>query len=105
MAPADTLSKWDHVDTIQDNQEMAICPEPIIIQALDLALAQKVQLSTQSDPLVLRALNVTIFFLSHVFFLVSIVQYPYFCFAPSHEEIHHYLLAFLSYSSSFIIPL
>ena len=49
--------------------------------------------------------NVTIFFLSHVFFLISLVQYPYFRFAPSHEETHHYLLAFLSYSSSFIIPL
>ena len=49
--------------------------------------------------------NVTIFFLSHVFFLVSIVQHPYFHFAPSHEETDHYLLVFLSYSSSFIIPL
>ena len=47
---------------------------------------------------------VTIFFLSHVFFLVSIIQYPYFHFAPSHEETHHYLLTFPSYSS-FIIPL
>ena len=49
--------------------------------------------------------NVTIFFLSHVFFLVSVVQYPYFRFAPSHEEIHHYLLAFPSYFPSFIVPL
>ena len=48
---------------------------------------------------------VTIFFLSHVFFLVSVVRYPYFHFAPSHEETYHYLLAFLSYSSSFIVPL
>ena len=53
MALADTLSRWDHIDTTQDNQEMAICPEPIIIQALDLALTCKVQLSIQSDPLVL----------------------------------------------------
>ena len=42
MAPADVLSRCYHVDTIQDNQEMAICPEPVIIQALDLALAQKI---------------------------------------------------------------
>ena len=42
MAPADTLSRWDHVDTTLDNQEMAICPEPVIIHALDLALAQKI---------------------------------------------------------------
>lgn len=48
---------------------------------------------------------VTIFFLSHVFFLVSLVQYPYFRFAPSYEETDHYLLAFPSYSSSLIIPL
>ena len=48
--------------------------------------------------------NVTIFFLSHVFFLVSVVRYPYFRFAPSYKETHHYLLAFPSYSS-FIIPL
>ena len=52
MAPADALSRQDHVDTTQDNQEIAICLEPVIIQALDLALAQKVS-STQSDPLVL----------------------------------------------------
>ena len=32
-------------------------PEPIIIQALDFALAQKVRSSTQSDTLVLRALE------------------------------------------------
>ena len=50
MAPADVLST-------QDNQETAICPEPVIIQALDLALAWKIQSSTQSDPLVLRALE------------------------------------------------
>ena len=49
--------------------------------------------------------TVTISFLSHVFFLVTIVWYPYFPFAPLHEETNHYLLAFPSYSSSFIIPL
>ena len=49
--------------------------------------------------------NVTIFFLSHIFFLVSIVRYPYFHFAPSHEETDYYLLVFPLYSSSFIIPL
>ena len=49
--------------------------------------------------------NVTIFFLSHVFFLVSVVRRPYFHFAPSHEEVDHHLLVFPSYSSPFIIPL
>ena len=57
MAPADALSRCNHVDTTQDNQETPICPEPIIIQALDLALAQKIQSSTQLDPLVLQALE------------------------------------------------
>ena len=48
--------------------------------------------------------NVTIFFLSHVFFLITIVQCPYFHFTPLHEETNYYLLAFLSYPSSLIIP-
>ena len=38
--------------------------------------------------------NVTIFFLSHVFFLVSVICHPYFRFAPQYEEVDHYLLAF-----------
>ena len=57
MAPADALSRRDHVDTTLDNQETSICPKPIIIQALDLALAQKIRSSSESDPLVLRALE------------------------------------------------
>ena len=57
MALADTLSRQDHVDTTQDNQETSICPEPMIIQALDLALAQKIWSFTQSDHLVLQTLE------------------------------------------------
>ena len=57
MAPADALSRRDHVDTTLDNQEMSVCPEPVIIQALDLALARKIRSSSESDPLVLRALE------------------------------------------------
>ena len=49
--------------------------------------------------------NVTIFFLSHVFFLVSVVRHLYFHFAPLHEEMDSYLLAFPSYSDFFIVPL
>ena len=52
-----------------------------------------------------RVLNVTISFLSHVFFLVSIVQHPYFSFAPSYQETDRYLLAFPSYSSPLVLPL
>ena len=57
MALADALSRRDHVNTTLDNQETSICPEPVVVQALDLALAQKIQSSTESDPLVLRALE------------------------------------------------
>ena len=49
--------------------------------------------------------NVTIFFLCHVFFLISIVQRPYLCFTPLHEETDLYLLACLWYSTCFTIPL
>ena len=57
MAPVDTLSRHNHVDTTQDNQEASICPEPIVIQALDLTLARKIRSSTKSDPLILQALE------------------------------------------------
>ena len=57
MAPADILFRQDHIHTTQDNKKTAIHPEPVIIQALDLALAQKIHSSIQSDPLVLWALE------------------------------------------------
>ena len=43
--------------------------------------------------------GVMISFLSHVFFLISIVRCPYFSFAPSYKETNQYLLAFPLYSS------
>ena len=49
--------------------------------------------------------HVTISFLSHVFFLVYVVQRPYFSFAPSYQEIDLYLLAFPDYSSPLLFPL
>ena len=49
--------------------------------------------------------NVTIFFLSHVFFLISVVRCPYFHFAPHYEETDHYLLALTSSSSPLFLPL
>ena len=49
--------------------------------------------------------NVTISFLSHVFFLISVVHRPFFSFAPSYEETNHYLLAFPLYSSPLVFPL
>ena len=49
--------------------------------------------------------NVTIFFLSHVFFLVVVICHPYFHFAPLHEESDHYLLAFPCSSNPLLLPL
>ena len=46
--------------------------------------------------------GVTISFLSHVFFLVSIVRHPYFSFSPSYQETDRYLLAFPSYFSPLV---
>ena len=43
--------------------------------------------------------NVTILFLSHVFFLILVVHCPYFCFTPQYEEVDYYLLALSSLSS------
>ena len=57
MAPADTLSRRDSVDTSTDNVNMAICPEPAVIGALDLALARHIQASSTSNPLVLQAIE------------------------------------------------
>ena len=57
MAPADALSRRDSVNTSEDNANSAICPEPAIIQALDLSLARHIQNSSSSDPLVLRAIE------------------------------------------------
>ena len=48
---------------------------------------------------------VTIFFLSHIFFLIAVVHRPYFHFAPLYEETDHYLLAFPSPSSPLVFPL
>ena len=49
--------------------------------------------------------NVTISFLSHVFFLISVVRRPYFSFAPSYQETNLYLLTFPDYSSPILFPL
>ena len=57
MAPANALSRHDVVDTSLDNADCAICLEPMIINALDLALARHVQTSLCSDPLVLCAID------------------------------------------------
>ena len=57
MAPADALSCRDFIDTSSDNVDASILPEPVVINALDPALARHIKSSSSSDPLVLRALS------------------------------------------------
>ena len=57
MAPADALSRRNSVDTSLDNFNTTICPEPMIIGALDLTLARHITSSSTSNPLVLRAIE------------------------------------------------
>ena len=57
MALANALSRHNVVDTSLDNIDSAICPELVVINALDLALVKHVQTSSHSDPLVLHAIN------------------------------------------------
>ena len=49
--------------------------------------------------------NVTISFLYHVFFLISVNRRPYFSFAPSYVVADLYLLAFPDYSPPLLFPL
>ena len=49
--------------------------------------------------------NVTIFFLSHVFFLIFVIHCPYFHFTPQYEEVNHYLLTFDPLSSPLLLLL
>ena len=57
MAPVNALSRRDSVDTSMDNVDTAIYPEPMIIRALDLALAKHIMSSSTTDPLVLRTIE------------------------------------------------
>ena len=57
MALADALSRCDLVDTSFNNMDSAICPEQVVINALDLALAQHIRSWSQSNPLVLRVIE------------------------------------------------
>ena len=58
ITPADALSQHNLVNTTTDNQNTAICPEPVVINTLDLMLANKIRTSSQSNPLVMRVLLV-----------------------------------------------
>ena len=56
-------------------------------------------------PDVAKTVGVTISFLYHVFFLILVVQRPYFSFAPSYMVTDLYLLAFPDYSLPLLFPL
>ena len=57
MAPADTLSRQDEIDTSLDNVNSTIYPELVVINTLDLALTRHIQTLSHSNPLVLRAIK------------------------------------------------
>jgi hypothetical protein len=57
MGPADALSRHDNVDTADDNVELTLLPDDLFARIIDVALADKIALSTPSDPLVLSALQ------------------------------------------------
>jgi hypothetical protein len=57
MGPTDALSRRDNVDTADDNMELTLLPDDLFARAIDVALADKIALSTPSDPLVLSALQ------------------------------------------------
>jgi hypothetical protein len=57
MGPTDALSRRDNIDTADDNVELTLLPDDLFARAIDVALADKIALSTPSDPLVLSALQ------------------------------------------------
>jgi hypothetical protein len=57
MGPADALSRRDDIDTADDNVELTLLPDDLFARAIDVALTDKIALSTPSDPLVLSALH------------------------------------------------
>ena len=58
MGPANALSHKDEVDTSNDNQDVVLLPPTLFTKAIDVALANKIALSSPSDPLVSAALHV-----------------------------------------------
>ena len=57
MSFLDALPRCDFVNSSSDNVNASIVPEPVIINALDLALAYHIKSSSSSGPLVLKALS------------------------------------------------
>ena len=60
MGPVDALSRKDKIDTGDDNQEITLLKggdQCFHIHTLDAALADKISLSSASDPIVTGALT------------------------------------------------
>ena len=60
MASTDALSRQDDVDTTYDNMNVQLIPTDAFdqqLQAIDVALANKIKDFSSSDPLVLRAVH------------------------------------------------
>ena len=57
MAPADALSQKDLINTADNNADVAIVPDPVVIQVLDLSLTHHIKSSFSSDPLVLKVIQ------------------------------------------------
>ena len=57
MGPVDALSCKDEVDTSNDNQDVILLPPTLFIKAINIALADKIALSSLSDPLVSATLH------------------------------------------------
>jgi hypothetical protein len=57
MGPANALSRRDSVDMADNNEELILLPDDLFSHAINVALMDKVALSTPSDPLVLSALQ------------------------------------------------
>ena len=57
MAPTDALSHQDDVDTTQDNTDIQLLPPDAFsqhLQAINIALADKIKDSSSSNPLILQ---------------------------------------------------
>ena len=90
------------------NQELAILmeePTQMTMTSTPLWMTTKGLVCIEPGAQIYEGGNVTISFLSHIFFLISVVRHPYFSFAPSYQETNQYLLAFPSYSSPLVLPL
>ena len=90
------------------NQELTILmgePTQTTMTSIPLWMTTRGVVHVEPGARIYEGGNVMISFLFHVFFLISVVQRPYFSFAPSYQEIDLYLLAFPDYSSPLLFPL